>query len=41
MSREIDGKAIYALKVVVNSLRLRILKQLAEDGLFHGGSQGD
>ena len=35
MPGEIDGQAVYALKVVADNLRPRLLKQLAEDGLFH------
>jgi hypothetical protein len=32
---KIEGKSVFPSKVVINNLRLRILKQLAEDGLFH------
>ena len=31
----IDGKPVYALKVVADNLRPRIMKQLVEDGLTH------
>ena len=31
----IDGKSVYALKIVADKLRPRILKQLVEDGLTH------
>jgi len=35
MKGEINGKSVYSLKVVVNNLRLRILKQLVEDGFLY------
>jgi len=35
MKGEIEGKSVYSLKVVVNNLRLRILKQLVEDGFLY------